>query len=125
MWLALVLSLVQPVLQVTLAILFVPTQKGTGLAIALAGAFSIQAIVSFYFAMRSAPQILINKAMALTITATALFSLTAWLLGLLLNRYLAVAAGAGLAVGFILFFLRSHQGLLTTKSQKLPPDEAS
>jgi hypothetical protein len=81
--------------------------------------------VSFYFAMRSAPQILINKAMALTITATALFSLTAWLLGLLLNRYLAVAAGAGLAVGFILFFLRSHQGLLTTKSQKLPPDEAS
>jgi O-antigen/teichoic acid export membrane protein len=118
MWLALVLSLVQPVLQIALAIWFVPTQKSTGLAIALAGAFAVQAVVSFYFAMRSAPQLLMNKEVASTLLVTALCSIAAWLMGLVLNPYLAIAAGAGLAFGFVSFFLRGQRGFLRTRNEK-------
>jgi hypothetical protein len=59
-----------------------------------------------------------NKEVASTLLVTALCSIAAWLMGLVLNPYLAIAAGAGLAFGFVSFFLRGQRGFLRTRNEK-------
>lgn len=117
MWLTLGLSLLQATVQVLLAFVCVPSLKGTGLAVALAGAFAAQAIVSVYFAMRDAPQILANRALASTVVLTAFLLCASWISGVLFGHYCALAAGIGVAFIFIILLSRKLLGRNTVTNQ--------
>lgn len=111
MWKALILNILQSSMQLLLAWSFVPSQHGAGLAIALAGAFAIQAIVAWCIALRDAPQILRSHTTSVTLLTTGLIACSAWLMGLVLPRYVAAAAGIILASVFVFLLARRQGGL--------------